>query len=352
MQALYWPENFGEYLKNKFEYDPTNGVVRYKDKGSVRPGPKNKMVGTVTKTGLLVNVAFEGRQNSLRLARLALFLHTGKQYRKVYFKDNDPFNLKLDNLVSGQEITEEPESNKAFAEHVWRQAKLKYEAENKRVEARDIEGVKKIRALEEIEELTPMQRAERGERVVIGQKSGDEIWEEVREAERELMTAYCTTPYGNGEWKAGNELEDKFNSAVLSQGLWTGCDMADLQLHVDFFGTPLGLTVESYDYDKYLLGTAASAEKWEHDLWYSIRLLSNVNKQIISPEQVTQIMARYEWKGERVEKPLVDINTIRLDSGLTYPETIEKLKKETGSSREQELEYIRYCLRNRLRLVD
>lgn len=115
MIIKYWPESLQKYLRDTYQYDPVKGEVTRR----VQPKRGPKSVGPVGSFNsgreMLLTIMFEGRAWAIRIAKLAVFLQTGVQYRFIEFSDGDRTNMKASNLVlKGEPVTPDDNEEKAL----------------------------------------------------------------------------------------------------------------------------------------------------------------------------------------------------------------------------------------------
>lgn len=110
----YWSPKLCQYMVDNFVYEPLSGKVLRKNQSSNGPqqvGP----VGTVHPQGhLVVAFRFEGSLVTVALHRMAIYLYTRKQYKKIRFVNNNKLDLRVDNLNAWDELTEDNGGQKSL----------------------------------------------------------------------------------------------------------------------------------------------------------------------------------------------------------------------------------------------
>lgn len=335
MQIVYWPENLCKFLKERYHYNGETGWVTYRDTATKRQGPMTQgPLGTKNPSGTIINVKFQQRQWVLNMGRLCVFLQTGKQYRKVGFLDGNRSNYKLDNLVGMQELTEEPDATKEMAQMVLEESRKREE----KVKAQQHRLVDLAVTQEPKKELV----TDTVKTINIGYKTGEELWAEIAAEELEFKKAYQVTPYGRAETLLAIRLEREHHRLIAEAGLYTGGKWFELQDHYDRWSPVLAFNLADYVIGQ-TVEVAESEPKWKHDFYYACRLLKNVEKGIITRDQVDTLLSKYTWQGQEYRRP-----DFLPQLGADYVSAVTLLELEHRTTREGELEFLHYCARHGL----
>lgn len=104
-----WDKMLEEHLLMTFQYDPLTGFVTRKHWGERGPRTGGPLGSVSSQHELLLPVLFSGRMYTIKLSKICVFLQTGKQYKKILWKDGVKTNNKFDNLVPiGVPINDDP----------------------------------------------------------------------------------------------------------------------------------------------------------------------------------------------------------------------------------------------------
>lgn len=306
----YWPVEIQEELRKNFSYDAEKGEVRR----VVPParGPRQRgAVGSVTSNGeLVMTIKVLGKQTTFRMAKVAVLLATGKQYKNIAFKDGNRMNLKWDNLVPiGEPLTEEDNNelvNEIVKSRIDNFLKQKIEA-NKPT-------VKEVQA-KQTQEKQP-------EKLVDYQK----VWQEINDEKVKLERAYLQHPQLSRYRIVHSAFEKVFDEEQTKYGIWTGMFILQANSFLKAAANMLGKTVEQCIMER--PENLAEEPKWVQDLYiYATRL-----KPGLFDEATQQmILDKYLFNDQQVPPFSGELS---YEMTKKYLEQIAALDKEFGNTEE------------------
>jgi len=328
-----------------YVYDRESGFVTrkyYGKRGPKREGP----IGTVSKSKeLLINIMWEGVQITVRLAKLAAFLETGVVYERVMKKDCNNMNNKWDNLIPlGPEDTDgsiaklNEESVAEFKRRKYELEKMlddkkkeEYEAEQKAVAEHKAQGKKEEPVNPNIETTDEPTKKFQAHLAL----------QALRTAKRDEYVMNHPLILAVGELKAKYDLLAQPTAHL--NGLHTGIKYSDAKLFLASCEKATGFVAGLLR--THLEGLNRPLEKWEQDALTLVKLMSAVERNVMSQRELDGWLANYKWNDEpwteefgtmtvqmsdsfRAELATLE-NEYRMTEEMVWAEADEKFRRRT-----------------------
>jgi len=253
-----------------------------------------EVMPTPTAQGYLgINVPMFGRQWFIRLEKLVVFLHTGRQYKKVICLDQDPTNLRWANLVYTQEVVQTEVEERLWKIHMEtfkhlqqyrEQAKMTIMAQRKSKLEQALLRMQaaKVAVGEEKPEDTPSLPQEVQEKLakVEHQMSPLEGLEyQLRKENLEIRYKY-----GVGDTPTFRAIQEFYTEAITAKGEPAKSPSDYLKEN-----STEGMTWENYQ---------EKVERWEWDLLKCASLLHWVKENELTPQLAEREYIKSCYKGE------------------------------------------------------
>ena len=320
MTIQLWSKKLEEHLLGTFQYDPLTGHVTRKhwaERGPRTTGP----VGTLKPNGeWMLSVLHDGRMWVIKLNKLAMFLHTGKQYARVGWVNGDKSDNRFENLTplgtpinEGDNIEESKNANIERAQEEHWQRKLALEAE---IEQR-IAKQKQDKSNRPAKALDPVKAAKRAAQLAELEKKrlsdeGAKRWLEDMDKPWPVDPAHARMEKIE---KEETRIEEKYWEHRVKIGIRTGMDYYDL---VQFWKDANRLMNEAREPIEFLdevnkdnpnLNMPEIDPKFDHDRVLAAYLLAWKEKGSFTVVAIDSALKEYtfqkeEYPGKYMELPL------------------------------------------------
>jgi hypothetical protein len=323
MRLSWWPASLQERIRETFQYDDETGEVTRKlqpIKGPKTYGP----VGTLLNgRDLVVVLHHEGKSWTCRVAKIALFLHTGKQYKFIEFVDGNRTNTKISNLITrGEEVTEENSSQEAL-----RLMREKAVASMKLKRTQTYVDFVKKEAIEAENKVASLEKERKEKEPEIDWYARGQ--EAIRE-EQEKRFAFVQGPL-----KPFLALRDKYEKLLekyrYKRGLCTRMSAGDLAMFEDDCARQGIANLVAFYNERKLDFEPANHEKWMVDAFNlgKWRHMESSGYAIVKPK-----IDGYMWEGEEVHHVYDELSE---EDTVAYQRELAALEQSLGTT-EQQLE--------------
>ena len=248
MNMSYWPVELQEEIKRHYFYVPEEGSVhkyRYTREGRYDMG----VVGTRTKGNRYITVFnVGGKSFCFTMAKLAMFLATGKQYKSVRYVNGNESDLSLENLIPlGPPLVEDSSelANMIAAqmkETIGKQRIKRFEMSKERTE----QGFAELEKLKADNKANRLARQPSPKSPKLNEPTPQPADERIRESEEFQYNFKSKHMYWQVRQSlAGEELKLLEANQYLN-GLYTDISWEDAQKWAKVVQANVGMTAEEY----------------------------------------------------------------------------------------------------------